>query len=105
MGWFVNIKGRISEASLFASVLLLLYFGFHTFYGERGLRQYLHLSKEVEYARGLSRQYSRDKADWEYKVKLLSPTSLDLDMLDERVREVLNYVDSDEFVILDESSL
>ena len=36
------------------------------------------------------------------EVRLLSPDSLDLDLLDERARIVLNFVGDDEFVILDE---
>ena len=35
-------------------------------------------------------------------MRLLSPDSLDLDLLDERARIVLNFVGDDEFVILDE---
>ena len=38
----------------------------------------------------------------EEKIKLMSSTSLDLDMLDERARKVLNLVKQDEFIILDE---
>lgn len=106
MGWFFDIKSRLKSSGLLIGfILLFFYFGFYAFYGERGLRKYLYLSKEVEYARGLSQQYSRAKENLKYQVKLLSPESLDLDMLDERAREVLNYVGGDEFVILDENSL
>ena len=38
----------------------------------------------------------------EEKIRLLSPSSLDLDMLDERARAVLNMAKEDEFVILDQ---
>ena len=35
---------------------------------------------------------------------LLSSSSLDLDMLEERAREVLNFAGEDEFIVLDEVS-
>jgi len=106
MGLFFDIKSRLKSSGIvICLILLFFYFGFYAFYGERGLRKYLYLSQEVEYARNLSQQYVDTREDLKYQVKLLSPASLDLDMLDERVREVLNFVGEDEFVILDESSL
>lgn len=106
MGLFFDIKSRLkSSGILICLILLFFYFGFYAFYGERGLRKYLYLSKEVEYARSLSEQYGHTKEDLKYQVTLLSPESLDLDMLDERARAVLNFVGDDEFIILDDNSL
>ena len=83
-------------------VLLFFYFSFYAFYGERGFRKYLYLSKEIEYARGLSNQYKFQKNDLDKQVRLISPDSLDLDLLEERVRMVLNYVGDGEFVVLED---
>ena len=54
-------------------------------------------------AGGAAAQYSAQKHKLEAKVRLLSSSSLDLDMLDERARVVLNFAGNDEFVILDET--
>ena len=54
-------------------------------------------------AGGAAAQYSAQKQKLEAKVRLLSSSSLDLDMLDERARVVLNFAGNDEFVILDET--
>ena len=62
----------------------------------------MYLRHEVEYARTLAKQYRVKKERLAEEVRLLSPDSLDLDLLDERARIVLNFVGDDEFVILDE---
>ena len=92
MGFLFDLKSRLKSSGIYiAFTLVIFYFGFYAFYGERGIRKYLYLRHEVEYARTLAEE-----------VRLLSPDSLDLDLLDERARIVLNFVGDDEFVILDE---
>lgn len=100
--WF-EIKNRLKNSGLYiAFILVICYFGFYAFYGERGVRKYLYLRHEVEYARDLAEQYKSKKEHLAMEVKRLSPDSLDPDLLDERARVVLNFVGNDEFVILDE---
>jgi len=81
---------------------LFTYFGYNAFYGERGFRKYMYLKNEVEYAHKIAEQYKNKKEHLSEEVKLLSPASLDLDMLDERARTVLNLVGDHELIILDE---
>ena len=57
--------------------------------------------KKKIYAEEIAAKYSRQKHELEEKVRLLSSDSLDLDMLDERARAVLNLARKDEFIILD----
>ena len=102
MGILAELQNKIQKSGvLIFFVLLFFYFVFYTINGERGLRRYLHLRKEVGYAEQLAERYSREKHELEEKVRLLSSGSLDLDMLDERARTVLNFVSDDEFIILD----
>lgn len=82
--------------------LMFFYFGFYAFYGDRGFRKYLYLSKEVEHARTLLEQYDVRKNNLDTQVKLISSDSLDLDMLEEQARIVLNYALSGDFVIVEE---
>ena len=77
------------------------YFSFYTVNGERGLLRYMYLSKEIKYARSVADQYRAEKEQLEQKVRLLSSSSLDLDLLEERTRTVLNFAAEDEFIILD----
>ena len=103
MGFWFEIKNMVRRSwFLILAVITIFYFGSYAIYGERGVRKYLYLRHEVEYAQNLANQYKNQKEQLNTEVKLLSPESLDLDLLDERVRVVLNFVEKDEFVILDE---
>ena len=103
MGWFQDIKERMTKTCFWVLFFLLgLYFTFNAILGERGLRKLVYLQKEVAHARNIADHYRRNKETLDQQVKLLSSESLDLDMLDERARTVLNFVGEGEFVILDE---
>ena len=102
MGVFANIQDRIKDSGfLILLVFLFLYFTFYTINGDRGVLKYMYLKNEIAQSQRIAEQYSQQKQKLEAKVKLLSSSSLDLDLLDERVRFVLNFVGKDEFVILD----
>lgn len=85
-----------------AIVFVCIYFGFYTVRGDRGLLHYLYLSKEIEYARQIAAKYHNEKVRLENKVHLLSSESLDLDLLDERAKAILNLMRDDEFIIIDD---
>lgn|SRR5574344_977629 len=102
MGFFLEIRSKLQESGfLITCVLLLFYFSFYTINGERGLLKYMYLSNRISQAKEIQSRYNAEKQKLENQVKLLSSSSLDLDMLEERARIVLNYSAPDEFVILD----
>lgn len=103
MGFMADFFGKIKSSSGFLLIIILtfIYFSFYAIKGDRGFVRYIQLTEEVSDARLISKKYAAEKAEWEEKVKLLSSDSLDLDMLDERARVVLNMVGPKEFVILD----
>ncbi|MBR1648420.1 MAG: septum formation initiator family protein [Alphaproteobacteria bacterium] len=104
MGWLQDIKYRLRKSGLLMLfVALFFYFVFNAFCGDRGVQKYLYLKKEVEYAKTVAEQYRVKKENLNNEVRLLSPGSLDLDMLDERARSVLNLAGSSELMILDEN--
>ncbi|MDD4556983.1 MAG: septum formation initiator family protein [Alphaproteobacteria bacterium] len=80
---------------------MLIYFLFNCVRGERGFIKWLYLKKEITQAQKMADQYNEKKLKLEEKVKHLSSSSLDLDLLDERIRVVLNFVADDEFIIID----
>ena len=82
-------------------VLLMFYSGFYIFTGNRGLPRYFYLQKELKTAYEMDNNYLAQKKKLETKVKYFSADNLDIDLLEERARVVLNYVESDEFVIID----
>lgn len=103
MGLLQDIKYRLRKSGLLIFLMMLFfYFCFNGFYGDRGFQKYMYLKKEVAYAHEIADKYHHQKEELNEKVRLLSPGSLDLDMLDERAREVLNMVGSGELILLDE---
>lgn len=105
MNRFYDIFSKIGSSSgfFFVIILMLVYFTVYTVKGDRGLIKYIYLTEELSEARRESAKRAEEKKYWNEKVNLLS-SNLDLDMLDERVRTVLNMVGPNEFVILDEKS-
>ncbi len=95
-GWVKNYGVK-----LFCT-LLTLYFLLCSIDSERGFLKYMYLRQEIDSAQKSALQYKRQKNDLEEKVKHLSSSSLDLDLLEERARIVLNLAGKDEFILLDE---
>lgn len=102
MGLFLELQTKFRN-SLWQIIvfLIFIYFSFYTVNGERGLLRYMYLSKEIKYAQSVADKYRTEKEQLEQKVRLLSSSSLDLDLLEERTRTVLNFAAEDEFIILD----
>ena len=79
--------------------VLLAYFGFHAIQGDRGILTWLQLDHQIRRA-ALALEKSRaEETVLERRVVLLRRDNLDLDMLDERARAVLNLAAHGEIVI------
>jgi cell division protein FtsB len=91
----------LTALGLYAGASLLIgYFAVNAYTGNRGLRAQQDL--DFEYAE-LSRQLERLRAErvhWQHRVELLRPESIDPDMLDERARAILNYLDRREIMLI-----
>lgn len=106
MGLFIDFQGRLKNSTFWIlGAFLMVYFAFHAVNGERGLLKYLYLRQEITEARKVAQEYDYQKSKLEEKVKHLSNTSLDLDLLEERARIVLNLAGKDEFILLDENDM
>ncbi len=103
MGIIWNIQNKLKSyrVIIFLSVILA-YFAFSALNGERSIIRYFYLQKEIASRKVIAAQYEQQKRTLEEKVKHLSNSSLDLDLLEERARIVLNLAADDEFVLLDE---
>jgi cell division protein FtsB len=80
--------------------LVIVYFGYHAVQGDRGLLAWLSKSNEAEELRARVAALKGERAALEHKVERLRPESLDLDLLDERARAVLNLSSPDEIIII-----
>lgn len=102
MDFGLDIQQRVKRNWLILiSGFIVVYFGFHTFCGDRNIYRYFALKNEIAQAQKVAKQYAAKKEALQQKVKSLSDISLDADLLDERARVVLNMAADDEFIILD----
>ena len=78
---------------------IALYLGYHLIQGENGALSYILISKNLEETNkhlAISKE-KRKKLD--HRVALLRPDSIDMDMLAERARIILNYGRENESVV------
>jgi cell division protein FtsB len=75
------------------------YFIYHAVQGDRGILAWLRVNQQLEAAQQELAKSATDRAALEQRVALLSNSSLDLDMLEERARIMLNFSDPDDKVI------
>lgn len=76
------------------------YFGVNAFTGNHGLRAQIDLDQQMMTMQDELRQVKAERALWERKVALLRSDRIDPDMLDERARALIGYVDSRDLVFL-----
>ena len=96
-----EIKRRARQIVLpVLGTCIVVYFIYHTIQGDRGLRAYVNLHKEVADASSTASRLNAERVNLEKHVRLLHPNSLDLDMLEERARAILNAAHNDDIVVL-----
>ncbi len=91
-----SIRPYLPTAAL---ALLIFYFGFHAFTGERGL-----LSSDARDAALVAKiselhRVRLERQDLEARARLLRDTSLSADLLEERARSLLGFADPRDYVI------
>jgi cell division protein FtsB len=77
----------------------IFYFTFHTLSGDLGLYALLKNERELEVLKSQLADVTAKNRDLEHRVRLLSDGSLDLDLLDEQSRVILNEASPDEVEI------
>lgn len=82
-------------------LVLTFYFGYHAINGERGLRRLFELRQEIKIASQVAEEIALRRAEMEQKVRQLSPQSIDIDMLEESARSLLNMGQEGDYIILD----
>lgn len=81
------------------------YAGYHFVEGERGIKAWWSVDQQIEEAERERDTVLAERERLEARVRLLREDSLNSDMLDERVRRILNYGREGELVILYERPL
>ena len=90
---------------LLTCTLGLLYVGYQSVQGERGILRWIERSAEVERSRDELAPLADERRKLEHRVSRLRTDNLDLDLLDEEARRLLNLGHPEEEVLfLDESA-
>ncbi len=76
------------------------YFAVNAFTGNHGLRAQADIDQQMAAMQQELRQVKAERAVWERRVALLRPDRLDPDMLDERARALIGYVDPRDLTLL-----
>lgn len=82
-------------------LVLTFYFGWHAVNGERGLRRMFELKQEIAVAKQVADEIALRRTEMERKIQMLSPQSIDVDMLEESARSMLNMGQDGDYVILE----
>jgi cell division protein FtsB len=96
-----RIRAFFSALGLYILAALFIgYFGVNAYTGKNGINARHELNQQID---ELERELGRVKAEreqWERRVALLRSDSIDPDMLDERARLLLDYVDPHDITIM-----
>lgn len=95
---------KISKKSIFNILisLLLVYFIFHSFYGNRGIIAYFKLNQRLEKSYSKLESLRAERIELQHRTKLLKLG--DKDMLDEKARNILGVASPGEQVFTIESN-
>ena len=94
------MRKKLFDSLVMALCLLLYaYFGWHYFYGSRSAAVQSELAASQTILRKELNSVLEKRLELEAKVDLLRPEHVDLDLLDETARQLLNYVDGRELII------
>jgi cell division protein FtsB len=76
------------------------YFAYHVVQGDRGVIAWIRLEDELKESRTTLAQLKSERESLERRVELLNTGSLDLDLLEERARLMLNFVHPDDRLLV-----
>ena len=77
----------------------IFYFTYHIFQGQRGVLAWIRLDKKLKEQEIILNTLTKEKEYLEKEAYLLRPDSLDIDLLEEKARQVLNFAHPDEVVV------
>jgi cell division protein FtsB len=92
---FLTALGLYTVAALFIG-----YFGVNAYSGKNGLDARQGLDQQITELASELQRLKEERAQWERRVALLRSDQIDPDMLDERARQLLNYVDPHDVTIM-----
>jgi cell division protein FtsB len=95
-----RLRSFLTALSLYVGAALLIgYFWVNAYTGNHGLRAKQNLDQQIAQLSAELTTLKAERAVWERRVSLLRSDNIDPDMLDERARALLDYVDPGDLVL------
>jgi cell division protein FtsB len=95
-----RLRSFLTALGLYVGAALLIgYFGVNAYTGNHGLRAKQSLDQQIAQLTAELSGLKAERAIWDRRVSLLKSDSLDPDLLDERARALLDYVDPRELTL------
>ena len=95
-----RIRAFLTALGLYiVAALFIGYFGVNAYTGKNGINARQELDQQIADLAGEVERVKAERARWERRVALLKADRIDPDMLDERARQLLNYLDPHEVTI------
>ena len=82
------------------AALLIGYFGVNAYSGNRGLKAKEDIDRQTAALTAELQRLKVEQAQWERRIALLQSDDIDPDMLDERARALLDYVDRNDVTLI-----
>lgn len=96
-----RLRSFLTALGLYIGAALLIgYFGINAYTGNHGLLARQDLDVQSAELGGELERLKSERVEWERRVALLKSDKLDPDMLDERARAMLNYVQPRDLVLI-----
>jgi cell division protein FtsB len=96
-----RIRAFLTALGLYVVAALFIgYFGVNAYTGKNGINARQELDQQIADLASEVERVKAERAEWERRVALLKADRIDPDMLDERARQLLNYLDPHEVTIV-----
>jgi cell division protein FtsB len=96
-----RLRKVLTALGLYVGAALLIgYFGVNAYTGNHGIRARQGLDLQMAQLETERDTLKNERQRWERRVALLRAQSIDPDMLDERARALLNYVDPHDLTLM-----
>jgi cell division protein FtsB len=96
-----RLRSFLTICALYLGAILVIgYFAFNAYSGDRGLKAKADLESETA---ALSQELAvlrSERAEWEHRVSLLRSVQLDPDLLDEQARSLLGYAHLNDVILV-----
>ena len=100
-----RLRSILTALGLYVMAALLIgYFGVNAYNGNRGLRAKQDIDQQIAALTAELNSLQLERDAWEQSIKLLKDPAIDRDMLDQRVRQLLDYAAPDDLILRINSS-